>query len=344
VHFLTVRGSISPDAPSLDRQVPTGLVQPTGCVEQLQEGVRALGLPMNLIQLQAGRLAGDLLPLQVGPLQLLRLQVDRGLHGRGTKPLGRQVVALDLEPLRHQQPLVAHGERLPADCLFGLAPRNGIHLSTGGPCSLAILTIDRERFQHWAADLGCPDLGGAALDRNWLAVDPDRQVGLRAYLRQLFAVAERQPARLARNGWPRLVADDLLPLVVEALAPLTGQSDRLPRPIARIELVKAAQGWMDEHPTEPITLDALCRRVHAGRRSLIQGFREHLGMGPMAYLKRQRLHGARRVLLAADPGHTCVASVAGEFGFLNAGHFAIAYRELFGERPSITLNGGRRPV
>jgi AraC family transcriptional regulator, ethanolamine operon transcriptional activator len=344
VHFFTVRGSISPDAPSLDRQVPTGLVQPTGCVEQLQEGVRALGLPLNLIQLQAGRLAGDLLPLQVGPLQLLRLRVDRGLHGRGTKPLGRQVVALDLEPWRHQQPLVAHGERLPADCLFGLAPRNGIHLSTGGPCSLAILTIDRERFQHWASDLGCPELGGAALDRNWLAVDPDRQAGLRAYLRQLFAVAELQPARLARNGWPRLVADDLVPLVVEALAPLAGQSNRLPRPIARIELVKAAQGWMDEHPTEPITLDALCRRVHAGRRSLIQGFREHLGMGPMAYLKRQRLHGARRVLLAADRGHTCVASVAGEFGFLNAGHFAIAYRELFGERPSITLQGGTRPV
>jgi AraC family ethanolamine operon transcriptional activator len=341
--IFPVRGSISPGTPSLAPLVPKGSL-PFGCVEQLQEWVRTLGLPLNLIQLQAGPLAGDLLPLQVGPLQLLRLQVDRGLHGHGAKPLGRQMVALDLEPWRHPQPLVAHGQRLPADCLFGLAPSNGIHLSTGGPCSLAILMIDQEWFQRRAADLGWPELGGAVVDRNWSEVAPDRQEGLRAYLRQLFALAERQPERLAVNGWPRLVADDLVPLVVEALAPLAGQTNRLLRPIARIELVKATQRWMDEHPMEPITLDALCRRVHAGRRSLIQGFREHLGMGPMAYLKRQRLHGARRVLLAADPAQTCVASVAGEFGFLNAGHFAIAYRELFGERPSITLQGGRRPV
>jgi AraC family ethanolamine operon transcriptional activator len=311
----------------------------------MQEGVRAMGLPLDLIQLEAGRLSGDLFPLQVGPLQLLRLRADRQLHGRGAKPLGRQVVALDLEPWRHHQPLVAHGERLPADCLFGLAPRNGIHLSTGGPCSLAILSIDRQAFLRWVADLGCPELGGAAFDRNWFAVAPHLQEGLRGYLRQLFTVAEQQPARLlGAHGWPRLVAEDLVPLVVEALASQAGQVNRSQRPIARIELVKAAQRWMDEHPTEPITLDALCRRVHAGRRSLIQGFREHLGMGPMAYLKRQRLHGARRVLLAADPTRTCVASVAGTFGFLNAGHFAVAYRELFGERPSVSLRGGRRPV
>jgi AraC family ethanolamine operon transcriptional activator len=237
---------------------------------------------------------------------------------------------------------VAHGQRLPVDCLFGLAPRGGIHLSTGGACSLAILSIDSGSFRRWAVDLGSPELGGAVFDANWLAVAPDRQEGLRAYLRQLFALAERDPARLTAPGWTRLVAEDLVPLVIEALAPVGSPRERGVRSPARIELVKAAQGWMEAHPTEPITLDALCRQVHAGRRSLIQGFREHLGMGPMAYLKRQRLHGARRVLLAADPGHTCVASVAGEFGFLNAGHFAIAYRQLFGERPSVTLQGGSR--
>ncbi len=329
-----MRSTISPTAVST---VSSGSLDG---VEQLQEQIRAAGMPLELIQLEAGRLAAELLPLRVGPLQLLRLRLDRGLHGHGAKPFGRQVIALDLEPWLHPGSLVAHGQRLPADSLFGLASHEGVHLSTGGPCALAILTIERHRLLRWAAELGGPELSEEALESNWLAVAPDRQEGLRAYLRQLFAVAEQNSARLAAPGWARLVAEDLVPLVLEALAPLGGQACRSPRPIARIELVKAAQRWMEEHPTEPITLDALCRQVHAGRRSLILGFREHLGMGPMAYLKRQRLHGARRVLLAADPGFTSVSSVAGSFGFLNAGHFAVAYRQLFGERPSVTLNGG----
>lgn len=287
-------------------------------------------------------MAGELLPLRMGPLHLMRLKVDRRLHGRGAKPLGRQIVALDLEPWRHPQPLVSHGQPLPADCLFGLAAEGGIHLSTGGSSTLAILSIDRERFLGWACDLGFPEPGGA-FDANWLAVAPERQEGLRAYLRQLFALAERDPARLTAPGWPRLVTEDLVPLLVEALAAVSDPRERGVRAPARIELVKAAQGWMEAHPTEPITLDALCRRVHAGRRSLIQGFREHLGMGPMAYLKRQRLHGARRRLLVSDPTNTFVTQVAQEFGFLNAGHFAVAYRQQFGERPSVTLHGGRLP-
>jgi AraC family ethanolamine operon transcriptional activator len=265
---------------------------------------------LDLIQLEAGALAGELLTLRVGPLQLLRLRVNRGLHGRGVKPLGRQIVALDLEPWRHPRPLVAHGQRLTTDCLFGLAAEGGIHLSTGGPCTLAILSIDRERFRSWASALGCPEPVGA-FDANWLAVAPPCGRGP-------GAPGGAGPQRGGRSP---------------------GRGGRVP---ARIELVKAAQAWMEAHPTEPITLDALCRHVHAGRRSLIQGFREHLGMGPMAYLKRQRLHGARRRLLASDPAVISVALVAQEFGFLNAGHFAVAYRQLFGERPSVTLNGGSR--
>ncbi|MFM7314815.1 MAG: helix-turn-helix domain-containing protein [Cyanobium sp.] len=97
------------------------------------------------------------------------------------------------------------------------------------------------------------------------------------------------------------------------------------------------QRWLDDHPGRPITLNDLCQVAHVSRRSLIQGFREHLGMGPMRYLKLQRLHGARRTLLRADPWELTVTEVAGDHGFLNAGHFARDYQHLFGERPSDTL-------
>jgi AraC family ethanolamine operon transcriptional activator len=132
-----------------------------------------------------------------------------------------------------------------------------------------------------------------------------------------------------------------MPLLLEALVHGAQLQPAVRRPPARIELVKAAQCWMAEHPQQPITLTALCREVHAGRRSLIQGFRDHLGMGPMAYLKLQRLHAVHRLLLASDRAVTRIQPLAMEWGFLNSGHFAREYRLLFGERPSDTL--GRSP-
>jgi AraC family ethanolamine operon transcriptional activator len=115
------------------------------------------------------------------------------------------------------------------------------------------------------------------------------------------------------------------------------QSQSITRPPARIDLVKEVQQWMNDHPTQPITLTDLCRHAHASRRTLIQGFQDHLGMGPMAYLKLFRLHGIRRRLLQAHPGGIQIGVLADEWGFYNAGHFAADYRRLFGERPKDTL-------
>lgn len=57
----------------------------------------------------------------------------------------------------------------------------------------------------------------------------------------------------------------------------------------------------------------------------------------MAYLKVQRLHGARRALKLHDPKTTSVTAIAQQWGFWNLGHFGQAYKALFGELPSQTL-------
>ena len=128
-----------------------------------------------------------------------------------------------------------------------------------------------------------------------------------------------------------------MPLLIGMLVQGAQPTQRLAQPPARIEVVQQAQRWMREHPLEPITLADLCRSLHVSRRCLIQGFREHLGMGPMAFLKLQRLHGVRRLLISADPGQQRIGPLAAEWGFLNAGHFARDYRRLFGELPRQTL-------
>lgn len=308
-----------------------------GGVEEAEALLRGSGLPIDLTQLVGGAQQGDLLRFAIGPMRLLRIRMAQPFHASGAKPVGHQVVTVPLDRAGAGAPLRSHGQVLPPGCLFGLAPHGEIHLSTAGSCHLALVMLERHRFQLQAQALGGPEFTGRVLAGNWVPLDPGRHGDLRRSLLELFALAETRPGMLALPAVAQLAGGNLLPLLVEALAHGAQCQPQLRRPPARIELVKLAQRWMAEHPHRPITLEALCREVHAGRRSLIQGFRDHLGMGPMAYLKLQRLHGVRRQLLAADPRDTRIHALAVEWGFLNPGHFARDYRNLFGELPGATL-------
>ena len=77
------------------------------------------------------------------------------------------------------------------------------------------------------------------------------------------------------------------------------------------------------------------------QRALEYAFKEVMGLTPMAYLLRLRLHRARQALLAGTHGTTTVSAVALDWGFWHFGDFSRAYKECFGELPSDTLR--RKP-
>jgi AraC-like DNA-binding protein len=58
---------------------------------------------------------------------------------------------------------------------------------------------------------------------------------------------------------------------------------------------------------------------------------------PHQYLRLRRLHLARRALASADATVGTVTQIANEYGFAELGRFAVLYRQLFGESPSVTL-------
>ncbi|MCX5931756.1 MAG: helix-turn-helix domain-containing protein [Cyanobacteria bacterium] len=311
-----------------------------GCVEEVAEALAGLGLPLELTQLAPGALRSDLLALRFGALQVLRVRFDRALHIAGAKPGDRQLFTLELDPDPQAGLLRSHGQTLPAAAVFGMATHGEVHLTATGRRSLAVLAIDPARFQQEAMELGHACLDEQVFRSNWLPIETGRFQRLCLHLHQLFALSEAPSPQLSWPSRQDRLQKDLLPLLVEALAHAAGGGHRLPRSPARIDIVKQAQGWMARHPGQVISLDGICRELCTSRRSLIQGFQDHLGMGPMAFLKLQRLHGVRQTLLAADPQRTTIAAVAARFGFLSAGHFARDYRLLFGELPSITLAAG----
>jgi transcriptional regulator GlxA family with amidase domain len=65
-----------------------------------------------------------------------------------------------------------------------------------------------------------------------------------------------------------------------------------------------------------------------------------MGLTPVAYLIRLRLHRVRQALLAGTHATTTVTAEAVNWGFWHFGEFSRAYKECFGELPSDTL---RRP-
>jgi transcriptional regulator GlxA family with amidase domain len=72
-------------------------------------------------------------------------------------------------------------------------------------------------------------------------------------------------------------------------------------------------------------------------RTLEGAFNKVLGLTPITYLIRLRLHRVREVLLAATQGSTTVSAEALNCGFWHFGEFSRAYKECFGELPSDTL-------
>ena len=97
---------------------------------------------------------------------------------------------------------------------------------------------------------------------------------------------------------------------------------------------------LEAYPDGGLYLPQICQMIGVSQRTLRRCCQEQIGMGPMRFLLRWRMHLARRALREADPAAATVTAIAMQFGFWELGRFAAEYRILFNEPPSATL---RRP-
>jgi AraC-like DNA-binding protein len=103
-------------------------------------------------------------------------------------------------------------------------------------------------------------------------------------------------------------------------------------------IVGVAVDHIEATPEGTLSVGDLARVAGVGERALQLAFRRHLGTTPGAYLRQVRLERAHADLLAARPEDgTTVTDIALLHGFAHGGRFAAAYRQRFGEPPSVTL-------
>jgi AraC family transcriptional regulator, ethanolamine operon transcriptional activator len=111
---------------------------------------------------------------------------------------------------------------------------------------------------------------------------------------------------------------------------------------SQTRVVTAAEDYALSHAEDQVHVTDLCRAAAVSERTLEYAFKGVMGLTPVAYLIRLRLHRARQALLAATQGSTTVSAVALDWGFWHFGEFSRAYKACFGELPSDTLRR-RRP-
>ncbi len=92
-----------------------------------------------------------------------------------------------------------------------------------------------------------------------------------------------------------------------------------------------------KHIDQKLDIPTLCAEIGVAERTLRMCCAEFLGVSPSRYILLQRLNRARAALRRADLSTTTVAEIARNNQFLEFGRFAVTYRTIFGESPSVTL-------
>jgi AraC-like DNA-binding protein len=105
----------------------------------------------------------------------------------------------------------------------------------------------------------------------------------------------------------------------------------------RDAIIARFEEFLSANPDRPLYLTEICAGVGVSERTLRACCEEHLGMGPIRFLTLRRMHLAHRALLRADPSKSTVTRIVTDHGFWELGRFSVAYRTLFGEKPSATL-------
>jgi AraC-like DNA-binding protein len=159
--------------------------------------------------------------------------------------------------------------------------------------------------------------------------------------KRLANTAARRPELFNDRKETILAAQtELLEILLAALdattVPQHTLRDRTRQNYSRI--IKRAEDYALAHVGDRLyDVTDLCVASGVSERTLQHAFQKVMGMSPVAYLTRLRLHRVRKALQMATHGSTTVSAQALNWGFWHFGDFSRAYKNCFGELPSKTL-------
>jgi AraC-like DNA-binding protein len=189
------------------------------------------------------------------------------------------------------------------------------------------------------------DVQGSGLLRHGRPAPPiDPRIGAGAALHSLCRWAAHELDKpytpLLSGPASQHLEQTLLTLFLQALAsrnPTTaaGRCEML----GRIRL-SDLESWIEANLCDPISVETLASIAGVTPRAVQMAFRRHRDCTPLEFVRDARLRRIRQEILLHGP-EASLTEIALDHGFLHLGRFALAYRRLFGERPSDTRQGSR---
>ena len=89
--------------------------------------------------------------------------------------------------------------------------------------------------------------------------------------------------------------------------------------------------YLEEHHTEPISLEQLCGLSNLRKANLCRQFKKYTGLATGDYLKQRRLAAALQKLRTTDDK---IIAICYESGFSDIAHFNRTFRAAFGQTPT----------
>lgn len=96
------------------------------------------------------------------------------------------------------------------------------------------------------------------------------------------------------------------------------------------KILKAAKEYIDLNLDSSFKIENLCAHLSVGRTRLYELFRSELKMGISEYLRRRRVHKAKKLLKTTD---LSIAQIAESVGFSDYNYFSRVYKKVYGKSP-----------
>jgi AraC family ethanolamine operon transcriptional activator len=295
-------------------------------------GRAAMGFQHVYEQVERGPFSGCVTDLALGPVRLLRDQVDNPIAYRGVVRQG-PLVFFSFLPSRGGS--YCNGRPIDSNVVIKLPRDFTLHAFCDGPTDSIAVSIDPDFLAARTNALVDAALTAADLQQTFHVAEAETVARFQSCALDLLRTVAIEPALAEDPAWRAAATNRVLEVLLEVIRIGMSAPNRLPPPSTRAYIVSKAVEYMHAHLTEPPLIARICKEVRVCPRTLRYSFEEIVGVSPAHYLLTLRLSGVRRELLAGG-GAAGIYRIAQRYSFRQMSRFAAFYRQAFGELPSET--------